>query len=94
MKRKKALGLKSFVYKLPKFRGRYIRARRVVWSDFAELDDVTIALKKLGESSLSWKQILCKLFWSFEAFMQVKIKFNPLKAMVLDNGEHEDIFNC
>lgn len=92
-KRKRALVLKSFVYKLPKFRGRYIRPRRVVWSDFVKLDDVTIALKKLGELSLSWKQILCTLSWSFEAFMQVKIKFNPLKAMVLDNREHEDIFN-
>jgi hypothetical protein len=29
-KRKRALGLKAFVYKLPKFRGRHIRARRVV----------------------------------------------------------------
>jgi len=26
--------------------------------------------------------------------MQVKIKFNPLKAMVLDNCEHEDSFSC
>jgi hypothetical protein len=52
-KRKRALGLKSFVYKLPKFRCHYIRARRVVWSDFAKLDDVTIALKKLGGLSLS-----------------------------------------
>jgi hypothetical protein len=29
-KRRRAFGLKSFVYKLPKFRGHYIRARRVV----------------------------------------------------------------